>query len=119
MKKFFTAGYKMHAIDTETLKLTQAVESTSTMIDYAYIIKEDGVISDKDGNDTEVKAGDLVLQMYGIYDPKKGEHEEKAIIILEKDTALAKYIFEAKRVEEERESLRCADTAEYCPKSMN
>ena len=71
MKKFFSAGYRLMSIDTETFHIEESTESTSSRIDYMYRITHDGQF--QHGEEcVDVEKGDLFFLMYGYGDqPKK------------------------------------------------
>lgn len=105
MKTFISVYGSLMTIDHETETVTESGRSINSGIDYAYIVPEDGKILNK-----EVHKGDIILTMYGIADENGNDikSKEDKLIILDKDSTLAKYITERAEM---REKIRIAKEA--------
>lgn len=105
MKTFIPVYGSLMTIDHDNDDVKKVANNVSTCIDYVYIVPEDGKILNK-----EVHKGDIILTMYGIVDENDNDikSKEDKLIILDKDSTLAKYITERAEM---REKIRIAKEA--------
>lgn len=101
MKKYITAGYNLYSFDTEKLTVDIVADPVSC-IDYTYIAPEDGSILIGDGTEVEVKKGDLIFKMYGLWNKELQKREKPTYFVVSKDHDLAKYFATVKERENER-----------------
>lgn len=110
MKKFITANSTLLSFDTESSEVKKAGSAISTMIDYTFVAPEDGTIT-TNGKELQVKAGDVILKMYGTYDDIIGERSEGDIIIIDCTSDFGKYMLNEYYTNEKRrkERAECSD----------
>lgn len=99
------------SIDTENLDNVKSLRS-DWMIDYTYIINEDGKIIVKDGdivvNTLDVKANDVLLKLYS----PTGDGKREFVVLSSdqiRDYVIRKKEFEAKQKEERKANQCCGD----------
>lgn len=118
MKKFITANSTLLSFDAESSEVKKAGSAISTMIDYTFVAPEDGAV-DANGKEVQVKAGDIILKMYGTYDDVIGERSEGAIIIIDCASEFGKYLLDEYYTNEKRRKERAECSGEACkPQSV-
>lgn len=109
MKNFITAGYNMIEFDSETQTVKEVCQNVSTMIDYTFIAPADGVVVNN-GDAIPVKAGDVILKLYGEYDEEADTRKPGKHVILDSNNEFAKHIIaEHNRSVERRKSRKQAE----------
>lgn len=88
MKKYIiTSGHKgFIGIDTDTFNVEQN-QAIHLSFDYAFLVKEDGIIS-YNGKNIEVKKGNLVLTTYVPVEFEEGDSSTKRIYIIKNSDEL-------------------------------
>lgn len=123
MKTYVTGNYELLVVD-ENFKATKVNARTSDMIDYTYFIPEDGRVMTEKGMQ-DVKAGDVVLSMYGLRtllteespcgdDPCERGTDEGQIVFVLPEGELKDYIVKNAEIDKANEEFRKTRRCNQC-----